>query len=144
MGISGHALDAFRRFAARRPTGSDRPLSGLSVVQARYGEAVVTVRAARLLFEEALQRSWQRVEGGDDLSAPERASMRLAATHAVRSTVRAIDLLYEVSGTSTLLVESEFGRCWRDAHALAQHTLLSVAGYEQAGAVFLEDGRSDG
>jgi len=141
LGIARHAIDLFPAMAATKPMrGSGDTLMQHAESAIRLAEAEALVRSARLFFYEQAAASWAEVVAGAPLSERSAAMVKLACTHAAVSATRAVDLLYEVSGSAPLLLESAFGRTWRDIHTVRQHMALSPLGYGDAGAFLAADG----
>ncbi len=67
----------------------------------------------------------------------ERALVRMALAHAGEAAARVTEAMFRAGGSASLYEGGRLARCWRDAHAAAQHFSLSAAGYETAGRVML-------
>jgi alkylation response protein AidB-like acyl-CoA dehydrogenase len=72
--------------------------------------------------------------GTDDLR---RAGQRLAIATATRNAARAVDLLYNAGGGSSVYLSSPLQRHFRDVHAATQHAMVSTDIVETVGAVLL-------
>ena len=139
LGIGRRALDEWAAFAnAKLLLGGGEPLAAQPHAATRFAEATATLSAARAFWSDQLTTSWANVERGGSLDDAELANVRLAAYHAAQGTRRAIDVLREISGMSPLFDDSAFGRCWRDAHAVSQHMVVSPAVLEPSGRALLQ------
>jgi len=111
LGIARHGLVLFERTLQEGPN----PL------RVRLDDARATLESARSWFHGEVRSAWDATVAGDP---EETGQLQLAAAHAAEAAAHAVDLVYRVSGTRPLFLESEFGRTWRDVHALRQHRLL--------------------
>jgi alkylation response protein AidB-like acyl-CoA dehydrogenase len=66
-----------------------------------------------------------------------RADLRLALTHAVRTSARVVDLMYEAAGGSAVFRTSPLQRCFRDVHTATQHAMVAPPTLETIGSVLL-------
>lgn len=138
MGIARDALDEFDELAgAKTPTGASRPLALRSHVQMERATAEAELRAARSLHYETVTDVWETVDRGERLSTDHRASIRLASTHAVRTSARVVDRVYELGGGTSILESSRLQRCFRDVHAVTQHLITAQPTLELVGRVLL-------
>ncbi|GAB4325731.1 MAG: acyl-CoA dehydrogenase family protein [Dehalococcoidia bacterium] len=141
LGIARHALDeAFALAGTKMPSMSPGLMREDPAVQVRFAEAEAIVRSARAFFYETAATSWEQVVGGQVLTWKDEALVQLASVHATAAAARAVDLLYEAAGTTPLFTQDTLGRCWRDVHALTQHTSISPRRYLDAGRRLLEGG----
>jgi len=74
---------------------------------------------------------------GDALSLKQKADLLLAMTHAVSSTVEAVELMYSVAGTTGIYMRSPLERYFRDVQVLRHHAFGAESRYETGGQVYL-------
>jgi alkylation response protein AidB-like acyl-CoA dehydrogenase len=103
--------------------------------QIRVSEAQALVRAARLYLFDSVERLWRILleTGRAPLSA--RADVRLAASHAVMSAAKAVDLAYAAAGATALYTSFPLERAFRDVHAITQHIGVHARVMETTGRV---------
>jgi len=106
-------------------------------VQAQVARAEALVGAARAYLLERVGDAWRTVCAGEALAPAQRARVRLAITHAVRSAARAVDLAYEAAGGTAVYAASPLERCFRDVHTATQHALVGADSDEAPGRVLL-------
>src|SRR5207248_1311281 len=83
-GVARGALFDFAALAAGKVAREEASvLRESAVVQTVFGEAEARVRAARALVMEVAVTAWSKAEGGASASLEDRATGRLAATHAI-------------------------------------------------------------
>ena len=134
LGIARHAVDEFITLArAKTPPLSPTVLAGKPVAQDRLGRAHALVAGARRFLTETLNDLYVRVEGGHAPTMADRADLWLAATHAGRSALEAIDVLYTAAGASSVYSSCPLDRCLRDARAAVQHICTQESNFELAG-----------
>ena len=143
LGIARHAIDAFIRIANQREISIDA-LAGKKVLfresthaQAAIAQAEGLVRSARSFVYDAANEVWDTLTKGRNLSQELRAMFVVSVTNAHRSCVRAVDLLFEANGGSSVYARCPLDRCFRDIHTVNQHHFTSVAFDEKAGRVLL-------
>lgn len=122
---------------AKKPQGSRRTLAERSGAQATLAEAEAKLRSARAFFYEAIGEAWAKTLAGDDLETAERAALRLAATHATRTSADVVRMMYDLGGGSSLFLSSPLQRRFRDAHAGTQHMMIAPQTYELTGRVLM-------
>lgn len=137
-GIARRAIDELVGLAAAKtPTGSRRRLAERGAVQASVAEAEAILEAARALLFQSVDEASRSAAGGNTLSLNERARLRLAATHATASAARAVDLMYNLGGGTSIYSRSPLQRCFRDSHVATQHLMVATPTYELIGRVLL-------
>jgi alkylation response protein AidB-like acyl-CoA dehydrogenase len=137
-GIARDALDEFDELAGTKtPTGASKPLALRSHAQMERATAEAELRAARALLYETMSDVWEHLEGGERLSTAQRVSIRLASTHAVRTSARVVDRVYDLGGGTSIQETSRLQRCFRDVHAVTQHLITAPATLELVGRVLL-------
>jgi hypothetical protein len=68
---------------------------------------------------------------------PARASVRLAAAHAITNTVAVADYTYKAAGVDAIFPGSPFERRFRDIHTVSQQIQSRDVHYETCGQVLL-------
>jgi len=141
LGIARRAIDEFVSLAAKKvPAWTQRPLAQRPIIQSQVAEAEAALRSARAFIFDAIDAAWDVASVGKKLSPDLRRDLRLAATNAVRQSVKAVDLMYEAGGGSAIHAESPLQRCFRDVHVVTQHVLVNTSLYEQTGKLYLSAG----
>ena len=138
LGVARDALDELDELAsAKTPTGMARTLGQRSHIQMERAIAEAELRSARALVNETVADAWAQAEAGDDPTIEQRASLRLAATHAVRTSARVVDRAYEAGGGTSIFSSSRLQRDFRDVHAITQHLIVGQPTFELVGRVLL-------
>jgi alkylation response protein AidB-like acyl-CoA dehydrogenase len=145
MGIASVALgnaraaidDLVELAGAKKPQGSRRTLAERGGAQAELARAEAMLRSARAFFFEAIEEAWERAGHGDAISVHDRASLRLAATHATRTSADVVRMMYEQGGGSVLYSGHPLQRRFRDAYAATQHMMIAPPTWELAGRVLM-------
>ena len=96
-----------------------------TTVQLKVAEAGVLIQSARLLIRDNVAEANRFAEAGEPPTVADRARWRRDATYAVGNCVRAVDLIYAVSGGTALYLDNEIQRRFRDIHAAAAQIHLS-------------------
>jgi indole-3-acetate monooxygenase len=122
LGIARAAIETLKEIAgAKTPARTTQMLRDTPDAQARVSEAESLVCAARLFLFDSLDRLWTALLETGEVTMEARAHARLAASHAVASAVRAVDLMYVAAGASSLYASCPLERAFRDVHAMTQH-----------------------
>lgn len=138
LGIARGALDDLGGLAAgKTPTGSRRALGERATVQAETAQAEAALRAARALLYEAIDQAWSAAVANGQVSVQDRASLRLAATHATSASAAVVATAYRLGGGSAIYDSSPLQRRFRDAHVATQHMLVGPATWELTGRLLL-------
>lgn len=127
--ILGIARGAYEDFVARLQTQTSiynrSRLADHTTLQMKLGEAAVLIDTARLLLRENFIEAHAQVAAGTHSTIADRARWRRDASHAANICVRAVDLLYGVSGATANYLDNAMQRRFRDAHAAAAQIHLS-------------------
>ena len=138
LAIARGAIAAVRDIADRKtPLGSMKTMRHRSSVQVAVADAEAQLRAARLLFYDALQTTWQCVVGGQTPTLEQRADLMLASAHAVRASAHVTDLMHRTGGTNGIYERNRLERHFRDAQTVRHHGFVSEARLETVGQVYL-------
>jgi indole-3-acetate monooxygenase len=139
LGIARGALDDVIALAGRRtPTGSRRTMAERSPVQAEVAAAEARLRAARSFLLSAIDDAWTAAAEGGQVPAPQRAALRLAATHAAKEGAAVTGIAYHLGGGSSVYESrSPLPRRFRDANTVTQHMLVGPLTNELTGRLLL-------
>jgi alkylation response protein AidB-like acyl-CoA dehydrogenase len=92
------------------------------------------VHTARLLmWDIARQGMRYGATGGDSLTA----LLRLTTATVAEKATAAVDILYDISGTTSLYTDSRLERCFRDVHSANKHISMSATHFEMVGQYLL-------
>jgi indole-3-acetate monooxygenase len=137
LGIARGAIDALAELASQTTTLSTTPLRNRAAVQIAVGEADAMVSATRAHVISAVSQVWSRVTAGQDPTDNEVAQGRIAITHAMHESVRAVDKIFHAAGTHAIYPQMRLERAFRDIHVAIQHGAALPSYYESNGKVVL-------
>ncbi|HEX4189217.1 MAG TPA: acyl-CoA dehydrogenase family protein [Solirubrobacteraceae bacterium] len=133
----GAISDLVELAGAKTAQGSSRVLAERQATQAGVAEAEARLRAARALYYEAILQAWGAAQSDRQVGEQLRLGLRLAATHAVRSSAEVARSMYDLGGGSAIYDDSPLQRRFRDAHAATAHFQVNPATWELAGRLLL-------
>lgn len=138
LGIALAALDTFVELAA------ERGAMGSSMALRERGDVQVEVARARALVESGrafLERTWaatiDKVGRGDRLTVDDQVLLRLSYVTAAENAASATDLVQRIAGSAGIYESERIERCWRDAHVVPAHAMVSTRNLPQVGRVLL-------
>ena len=113
LGMARGAINAFVELASSLgSTSASTLLRDRPAVQATLGEAEAIISGARAYLLDSVGTAWNAICDGISDPGREIAQARLAITHAVQESVRAVDLLCHMPPGQGLAQHSR----WRDQH----------------------------
>lgn len=140
LGIAKGAIETVEQLVAQKlewPGG--RRYRDLPRVQSAVAEARALYGAARSYVFSSLQRQWDELEAGNELSKSIRADVWLARTNAFQSARRVVELMYDTVGASAIYNrKSPLDRHWRDIQTICQHICGQMKGWEIVGGMLLD------
>ncbi len=137
-GIARAALDAFTDLAgAKIPTLSRTSLRDRPTAQLALAEGEALWASGRAWVREVLAEVWALAVAGEPVPAPLHARARLACTHSVASSVRAVELVCTAAGMDANASDSPLSRCHRDVHAVPLHVAVAANQATSAARVLL-------
>jgi alkylation response protein AidB-like acyl-CoA dehydrogenase len=138
LGIGRGAIEDIRELAgAKTPTLSRRTLGERAQVQADVAKAEAQVASARAWLLDEIGQSWNTAARGEPIPLERRSALRLASTHAVDASVRAVDACYTLGGGTSVYRASSLQRRFRDVHVITQHMMVAAPTYELTGRILL-------
>jgi alkylation response protein AidB-like acyl-CoA dehydrogenase len=132
LGIGQAAIDATIEMADAKPALRDQKR-----LQGQLAEAQALVESARAYLYGAAEELWRTVSAGGEGSPAQRARVRLATSHALKSSLQAVELLYRAAGTTAIFTTGPLDRLFRDIQTAAAHVMVSPLTYEASGRVAL-------
>ncbi len=117
--------------------GSTRTLAERAPTQASVAAAEASLRAADLLFHGAVAGAWAAAQQGRQVDVDLRTGLRLAATHAVRTSAEVVRSMYDLGGGSVIYDGAPLQRRFRDAHTATAHFQVNEASREVPGRILL-------
>jgi alkylation response protein AidB-like acyl-CoA dehydrogenase len=137
LGIARRCLDEFRDVAETKVRPPSGQLNKHHVIQRDFAQWTAMLRSARAFVHEAFNLLFQATQEGRGGDPAMQADCRLAATHAVFTAADITRSVYLASGSEGLRNASVIQRCFRDAHAAAQHLFTGPQVYIDAGRIYL-------
>lgn len=138
LGLARASIEALIEIAGgKKPQGSSRSLAERPSTQSHVSRAEALVRSARAFYYEAIEAAWDRAQTGAPIGKTLRRDIRLATTHANRSSAKAVDLMYDLGGGTSVYLSSPLQRIFRDVHVATQHMMVGPATLEVTGRLLL-------
>jgi alkylation response protein AidB-like acyl-CoA dehydrogenase len=139
LGNARGAIDDLLDLAGRKVAlGARRTLAEKPMTQASVGQAEAALRAARTFYYQAIDDAWQAAEAGTPASVELRTALRLAATHAVRTSADVARSMYDLGGGTSIYETSPLQRRFRDANTATAHMQVNAAMWETTGRILLD------
>jgi indole-3-acetate monooxygenase len=139
LGNARGAIDDLTELAcAKKGLGSTRTLAERPATQAAVATAESELEAARALYYQAIETAWQASQDGEGVSVDARNRLRLAATHAVRTSADVVRDMYDLAGGTAIYDSSPLQRRFRDAYTATAHFQVNEASRELPGRILLD------
>jgi alkylation response protein AidB-like acyl-CoA dehydrogenase len=138
LGIARSALDDFVAIAGAQPSITGAPkMADRAYVQLELAKAEAMLRSARAFFYDETDVVWNKVLAGDEVSLKSTTVLRLAITHAARTSAEVARMVCALAGTGAIYNGHALSRAMCDSLVVAQHAFLSEGTLESAGRAFL-------
>ena len=138
LGVARRAVDEVTELAlTKTPVASSGLLKERSSAQVQLGKAEAVLRSGRALLLDTVSEAWQRCLADEPHSLKQRADLLLAMSHAMSSSVQAVELACAIAGTSAFRASSPLERCFRDVQTMRHHVFAAEARYGTFGQVYL-------
>ncbi len=137
LGMARGAMDSFMALATAGSTTSTMLLRDRSAVQTTVGECEAIIGAGRSYVLSAVGSMWEsQVAKSPDLM-DKAVHARLAIAHAIRQSVKVVDMLFYAAGTGAIHHSNGLERYFRDLHVSGQHISGLHSNYEYGGQALL-------
>lgn len=138
LGVARKSLDiAIDVGRNRTPYRSGVLLRDHQTTQRTIGEAHAQQSSARAFLRDAHGRLWESACSRGELTTDERIQLRVAATHAIRTSAQVVDAAYTLCGASGIFQSNPIQRRFQDIHVVTQHVQGHHVHYETAGQFLL-------
>jgi indole-3-acetate monooxygenase len=145
MAIAGVALgnaraaidDLIDMAGGKRPTGSRRLLAERASTQVDVARAEGMLGAARTYLLDQAEIAFAGASATGELTLAHRANLRIAATHAVRTSAEVTRLMHDLGGGTSVYETCPLSRRFRDAHVATQHIMVAPSSLELAGRALM-------
>ena len=137
LAVARSCLDTFGELAgAKTPRATPMLLREQPTVQLIVGRAEAEIRSGRAFLMESVRELWAAATSGT-VSLDHRATLRLAATHAIRLAVGIVEALYHAAGATAVYEDHLLQRYFQDIHVISQHLQGRLSHYELVGRYWL-------
>ena len=137
----GNARGAIEELAAlashKQGLGSARMLGERPATRIAVADAEASLRSARAFYFESIEAAWQAALQGGPVPVALRTDLRLAATHAVRTSAAVTRSMYELAGGTAIYDGAPLQRRFRDAYTATAHFQVNAASQELPGRLLL-------
>ena len=138
LGMARGAMDTFVGLATSSSSNTTPVLlRNRTIVQTTVGEAEAIISGARAYILNSVWKLWEAATQGDTDLGPLVLQGRLAITHAIRESVRAVDMLYYAAGTNAIHQENGLEQFFRDIHTASHHISGLHSNYEYGGQILM-------
>lgn len=138
LGLARSCLEAFYELAgAKTPRYVQGLLREQPLVQFTVGQAEAALRSGRSFLIEAVGELWHELTTTGELPLERRATLRLAATHAIRLAAQLVENIYTACGATAIFEDSLIQRHFQDIHVITQHVQGRLSHYETVGQHWL-------
>ena len=138
LGTARSCLATFVELATTKtPRAMEALLRDQVMVQNEVGHAEAHLRSGRAFLLETVGQIWAGLTATGAITLEQRATLRLATTHAIRLAVQVVDMVYNMSGATAAYESSPIQRHFQDVHVISQHLQARLAHYELVGRHWL-------
>jgi len=138
LGTARSCLATFVELATTKtPRAMEAVLRDQVMVQNEVGHAEAHLRSGRAFLLETVGQIWAGLTATGAITLEQRATLRLATTHAIRLAVQVVDMVYNMSGATAAYESSPIQRHFQDVHVISQHLQARLAHYELVGRHWL-------
>ena len=123
IGICEGALAAHLDYQRERVSAAGTAIKDDPYVMYAIGEAAADINAARQEILANVDRIYDMVDSGKEVSFEDRAAGRRTQVRAVWRAVSAVDEIFARSGGNAMRMDKPLQRYWRDAHTGMAHAI---------------------
>ena len=143
LGVARSGLNSVKELSRYKEPQEQVVLMEQVVAQRDIGMAEAFWKSCFAYLNESTEAMWESVLEERDIPKGRRIDLRLASTHAIRESVRVIQIAYGLCGSNAIFEQTPIQRCFQDVHVISQQIQGRMSHYETAGQHFL-GGEPDG
>ena len=136
IGVARAAIETAIETAAKKDGWGGVKVKDLPRLQSTVAEASALVGSAANYLYETSWALWQQALEGE-MDPTLRGTVRLATSHAMKSAVQAVDMLYASLATAAVQSSSPLSKQFRDIHTASAHVMIGTMTWEAAGRVLM-------
>jgi 3-hydroxy-9,10-secoandrosta-1,3,5(10)-triene-9,17-dione monooxygenase len=121
LGIAEGMIEDFTSVGTKTGKMTGARIAEIQSTQIRFSEATAYARASRNVQVGNCNEAWELISRGEVPDMKTKARYRLEGAYAVEWAVRAVDVMFGLSGAAGLYESGNAARAFRDAHAVKQH-----------------------
>ena len=137
LGIARSAIDFLIEFSGSKIPQDQMNLKDQAFTQRGIGNAEAILRSARSYLRESANCIWNSAVSEGEISMDTRIDLRLSSTHAIRESLRVMDIVYTLGGSSAIFERSPIQRKFQDVRVISQQIQGRLSHYDTAGQYFL-------
>ncbi len=138
LGVARSGLDtAIDLTKSKVQHGGTNTISADTTTQRMIGEAEASWNSARAFLNEATSEMWRVVDQTHELPTAQRIKVRLAGTHAIRTSADVVNTAYTICGSSSIFDSNKIQHCFRDAHAIRQQIQGRPTHFDTVGQFYI-------
>ena len=138
LGTARSCLAAFMELATTKtPRAMEALLRDQVMVQSEVGHAEALLRSGRAFLTEAVGQLWADLTATGAITLDQRATLRLATTHAIRLAGQIVDKVYNLAGATAVYESNPIQRHFQDVHVMSQHLQARLTHYVLVGRHWL-------
>jgi alkylation response protein AidB-like acyl-CoA dehydrogenase len=138
LGVAKSMLDDVTELARTKVRmGDESSIAHKASFQRGLSHHLAMWKAARLLVVTTFSDVEQAVKNGQDLTAGQRAEMRVAATYATEASREIVQWAHLAAGTTAIREGSRLERAFRDMYTGTQHVFIGEKTYTDAAQIHL-------
>jgi alkylation response protein AidB-like acyl-CoA dehydrogenase len=138
LGVAKSMLDDVTELARTKVRmGDEASIAHKPSFQRGLSHHLAMWKAARLLVVTTFSDVEQAVKNGQDLTAGQRAEMRVAATYATEASREIVQWAHLAAGTTAIREGSRLERAFRDMYTGTQHVFIGEKTYTDAAQIHL-------
>jgi alkylation response protein AidB-like acyl-CoA dehydrogenase len=134
LGIAAATLEAFIALAREKtPLNATNLLRDNALIQFQTGLAAARLQSARAFLAQTLRDLWDVAASGETFTVDQRATLRMALTHATYQAREVVDAAYHAAGATAIFERNPFERRFRDIHTASQQVQSHASNFELVG-----------
>jgi len=137
LGVARGALDHAQGHGSYRGITGAPPIGERAYFRTEFARAYAALHSARSWFLDVADEVWETVNAGEEVTADQRARIRLSAVNVSDVAGQVVHDIVKVAGARTIESAHPLNQIRLDAQVPQLHATLSQHMYDDAGAVLL-------